>query len=127
MNDQPPAAKVYYNSACPVCNAGIKGQRDRMQACGIDNVEWIDVHQHPQAVQEVGAALETVREKLHVKTADGRIAVGADAFTALWSRTPGQRWAAAVFRLPLLHALSQWAYKVFARRLYRWNRRRRHW
>lgn len=122
-----PAARVYYNSACPVCNAGVKGQRDRMQACGVDNVEWIDVHNNPQAVREVGADLETVREKLHVKNADGSIAIGADAFTALWSRTPGQRWLAAIGRLPLLHALSQVLYNAFARLLYRWNRGKGHW
>lgn len=127
MEDQAPAAKVYYNSACPVCNAGIKDQRERMEACGATNVEWIDVHHNPQAVAEVGADLETVRETLHVKTADGEIARGADAFAALWSRTPGQNWAARLVRLPGLHALSQWLYKVFARLLYRWNRSKGHW
>ena len=123
----PASAKVYYNSACPVCNAGVKGQRERMEACGVTDVEWIDVHSNPQAVREVGADLETGRETLHVKTADGEIARGADAFTALWSRTRGQHWLAALVRLPLLHALSQLAYKVFARLLYRWNRWLGHW
>ena len=123
----PASAKVYYNSACPVCNAGVKGQRERMEACGVTDVEWIDVHSNPQAVREVGADLETVRETLHVKTADGEIARGADAFTALWSRTRGQHWLAALVRLPLLHGLSQLAYKVFARLLYRWNRWLGHW
>ena len=120
-------ARVYYNSACPVCNAGIKGQRERMEACGAGGVEWIDVHNNPQAVAEVGADLETVRETLHVKTADGEIARGADAFAALWSRTRGQGWLAALVQLPLLHALAQLAYKGFARLLYRWNRSKGHW
>ena len=120
-------AKVYYNSACPVCNAGIKGQRERMEACGAADVEWIDVHNNPQAAAEVGADLETVRETLHVKTADGEIARGADAFAALWSRTRGQGWLAALVRMPLLHGLAQLAYKGFARLLYRWNRSKGHW
>jgi predicted DCC family thiol-disulfide oxidoreductase YuxK len=123
----PTPARVYYNSACPVCNAGIKDQRRRMQACAAEAVEWIDVHHNPGAVREVGADLETVRETLHVMTADGRIAKGADAFAALWSRTRGQRRAAALLRLPLLHGLSQLAYRLFARALYRWNRHRGHW
>lgn len=124
---EPPPAKVYYNSACPVCNAGIKGQRERMESCGGAAVEWIDIHQNPQAVREVGADLEAVRETLHVKTADGQIARGADAFAALWSRTRGQRWLARLVRLPLLHGLAQLAYKAFARLLYRWNRSKGHW
>ena len=127
MAEERTAAKVYYNSACPVCNAGIKGQRERMEACGAANVEWIDVHNNPQAVAEVGAELETVRETLHVKTADGRIAKGADAFAALWSRTQGQGWAAKLVRVPGVHALAQLAYRIFARVLYRWNRSKGHW
>lgn len=30
--------KVYYNSACPICNVGIKNQRKRMEVCGLKNV-----------------------------------------------------------------------------------------
>ena len=127
MEPAPGQARVYYNSACPVCNAGIKGQRERMEACGAAGVEWIDVHNNPQAAAEVGADLETVRETLHVKAADGEIAKGADAFAALWSRTRGQGWLAGLVRLPLLHALAQLAYKGFARLLYRWNRNKGHW
>jgi hypothetical protein len=36
------ASKVYYNSACPVCNVGINDQRRRMEACGIEDIEWVD-------------------------------------------------------------------------------------
>lgn len=119
--------KVYYNSACPVCNAGIKDQRQRMEACGIKDVEWVDVHAHPEAVSEVGASLEQVRERLYVKDADGRLNVGADAFTRLWSQTPGQRWLARLLRLPVLRQLTHLAYNGFARLLYRWNRAKKHW
>ena len=120
-------SKVYYNSACPVCNAGIKDQRQRMEACGIKDIEWVDVHENPEAVSEVGASLEQVRERLYVKDPDGRLNVGADAFTRLWSQTPGQRWLAKLFQLPVLRSFAQTAYNVFARLLYRWNRAKRHW
>jgi predicted DCC family thiol-disulfide oxidoreductase YuxK len=121
------SSKVYYNSACPVCNAGIKEQRRRMEASGIKDIEWVDVHAQPEAVAEVEASLEQVRERLHVKRQDGRIEVGADAFTQLWSQTPRQRWLAKLFRLPLLKQLSRLVYDAFARRLYRWNRAKKHW
>jgi predicted DCC family thiol-disulfide oxidoreductase YuxK len=120
-------SKVYYNSACSVCNAGIKEQRRRMEACGIKDIEWIDVHAQPEAVAEVDASLEQVRERLHVKRQDGRIDVGVDAFTQLWSQTPGQHWLARLFRLPPLRQLSRLAYNAFAGRLYRWNRAKKHW
>jgi len=121
------SSKVYYNSACPVCNAGIKGQRQRMEACGIEDIEWVDVHTNPAAVSEVGASLEQVRERLHVKESDGQLNVGADAFTRLWSQTRGQRWLAKLVRLPVLKQFTHLAYNVFARLLYRWNRAKGHW
>jgi predicted DCC family thiol-disulfide oxidoreductase YuxK len=120
-------SKVYYNSACPVCNAGIRDQRRRMEACGIKDVEWIDVHTHPDAAAEVDAPLEAVRERLHVRDSDGGIKVGADAFIRLWSQTPGQRWLAGILRMPILKRLMRRAYDAFARRLYRWNRSRGNW
>jgi predicted DCC family thiol-disulfide oxidoreductase YuxK len=121
------ASKVYYNSACPVCNAGIKDQRRRMEACGIEDIEWVDVHANPEAVSEVGASLEQVRERLHVKDSDGQLNVGADAFMCLWSQTRGQRRLAKLLRLPVLKQLTHLAYNLFARLLYRWNRTRGRW
>jgi len=121
------ATKVYYNSACPVCNAGIEDQRKRMEACGIRDVEWIDVHAHPEAVEQVGSPLEQVRERLHVKAADGPLEVGADAFTRLWLQTPGQRWLGKLLRLPVFKQITHVVYNAFARLLYRWNRAKGHW
>ncbi len=121
------AARVYYNSACPVCRAGIEGQRERMAACGATDVEWIDVHSQPERASEVGASLEAVRERLHVKEDDGSIGVGVDAFERLWSRTRGQRWLAALARVPGLRQLGQIGYNIFARFLYRRNRARGRW
>jgi predicted DCC family thiol-disulfide oxidoreductase YuxK len=109
-------SKVYYNSACPICDAGIKDQRRRMEGCGLKNIEWVDVHAHPEMVSELGASLEEVRERLHVKDSDGRISVGSDAFTHLWSQTHGQRWLATVL-----------LYNLFARLLYRWNIAKKNW
>jgi predicted DCC family thiol-disulfide oxidoreductase YuxK len=121
------AAKVYYNSACPVCRAGIEGQRERMAACGATDVEWIDVHSQPERAAEVGAPLEAIRERLHVKEDDGSIGIGVDAFERLWSRTRGQRWLAALARIPGLRQLGQLAYNAFARWLYRRNRAKGRW
>ena len=75
--------KVYYNSACPVCDAGIAYQRRKLQGCDAE-VEWVDVHARNEAAGEVGADLELVRERLHVVDAAGAVRVGSEAFRALW-------------------------------------------
>ena len=119
--------KVFYNSACPVCNAGIKDQRRRMEACGIKDTEWVDVHTNPDAVREVGYSLEHVRERLYVKNEKGQLDIGADAFIRLWLQTPGQRWLGKLFQLPVFKQLLHLTYNSFARLLYRWNRAKKHW
>ena len=120
-------SKVYYNSACPVCNAGIKDQRQRMEKCGIKDIEWVDVHNNPGAVSEVNSSLEQVRERLYVKDDNGELNIGADALIHLWQQTPDQRWLAKLCQLPIIRSLVRLAYNGFARLLYRWNRALKHW
>ncbi|MBY0484844.1 DUF393 domain-containing protein [Nitrosomonas sp.] len=120
-------SKVYYNSACPVCNAGIKDQRKRMQDCGVNNIEWVDVHNNPDAVSEVESSLEQVRERLYVKDDKGQLNIGIDAFIQLWQQTPNQRLLARLFQLPVIRSLARVAYNGFAWLLYRWNRALKHW
>jgi predicted DCC family thiol-disulfide oxidoreductase YuxK len=121
---EPSRTTVYYNSACPVCNAGIRSQRSRMQGC---EVQWVDVHRDNEAVQPLGADLEQVRERLHVKDENGRLVVGVQALAQLWLQTPGQRWLGRLVQLPVLSGLAALTYNLFARLLYRWNRRRGSW
>lgn len=119
--------KIYYNSACPVCKAGIEDQQCRMAAQGMIDTEWIDVHSNPESVKDVGADLEFVRERLHVRAADGYVHVGAEAIRTLFESTRGQRWLSKLMGLPVIRYLSEMAYNEFARRLYRWNRKRGRW
>lgn len=87
MTDRP-VATVYFNSACPVCRTGIEWQQGQASSC---EIEWIDVHGTPEAVADVGAELDDVRERLHVRDAEGRILVGADAVAFVMGSSPGQR------------------------------------
>lgn len=118
--------KVYFNSACPVCAAGIKQQQRKLQGCG-GEIAWIDVHSNNEAVTQIGAGLEFVRERLHVVDEAGTIQVGSQAFSALWKLTPGQKRLAQVSGLPILRDLFRWSYNGFAAVLYRWNRLKGRW
>ena len=122
MNSAATAATVYYNSACPVCDAGVCYQREKMQGSGVD---FVDVNARPELAQELGIDLELLRERLHVRDADGTLHQGDRAFTLLWSQTRGQRWMASLARP--FGWLTRPLYNIVARALYRWNRRRGHW
>ncbi|MFZ6747133.1 thiol-disulfide oxidoreductase DCC family protein [Undibacterium sp. JH2W] len=116
------ATTVYYNSACPVCDAGIRDQRLRMQAC---NINWVDIHTQPDSVSDINSELEAVRERLHLRKSNGEILVGEQALAALWSQTRGRQWLAwLTLRLGFL---TRPLYNFVARHLYRWNRKRGHW
>jgi predicted DCC family thiol-disulfide oxidoreductase YuxK len=98
-----------------------------MDAQGINNIDWVDVHVQPDSTNEIHADLETVRERLHVKNADGSVLVGTDAFAALFERTNGQRTLGRMLKIAGIRSLSQIAYNAFARILYRWNRIKGRW
>ena len=118
--------RVYYNGACPVCDAGITQQRKWLEPFEAD-IEWIDVHRDNIAVAQLGAELEFVRERLHVVDAAGETHIGTDAFAALWLLSPRQRYLGRIVRWPVIRPVLRAMYNLFAAGLYRWNLRKRHW
>src|SRR5262249_6760287 len=122
------ARKVYFNSTCPVCNAGVASQRKKMRAsaaCG--DIEWLDINDDPDALASRGGNIDHGRRKLYVEDDRGELHVGAAAFAALWRQTPGEQWLGRVVSLPILSTLARLAYDAFADLLYRWNRHKGRW
>ncbi|WP_253938489.1 DUF393 domain-containing protein [Hahella sp. HN01] len=119
-----PKIRVFYNSACPVCDAGIKFQQKKGAVCG---VEWEDVHLDNDKVKDFNADLEFVRERLHVIDLNGDLRVGYEAFIAIWEVSSSEQWKAKVSKVPGLRWLLNKTYNVFAWCLYQWNRALKHW
>jgi len=116
--------KVYYNSACPVCKAGIESQKVKMQGC---SVVWNDVHSDYNLVRELDSDLEFVRERLHVVDESGELQVGFDAFLAIWRNSPTEEGKARLLGQPIVRHLCRISYNLFAALLYQWNKRLKHW
>jgi predicted DCC family thiol-disulfide oxidoreductase YuxK len=84
-----PKLTVWYNTQCPVCNAGIAWQRNRLvRAARAGAIGFRDIGLEPDALARFGAGVEDVRRRLHAVDADGRLYVGADCAIAIWLRTP---------------------------------------
>ncbi|MEM9879261.1 MAG: DUF393 domain-containing protein [Pseudomonadota bacterium] len=129
MNDaeETDGLKVYYNSACPVCAAGIDRQRRQMaREKPAKSVAWIDIADDPDAVTDLGANIDAVRHSLHVVSGDA-LHVGADAFVKLAQATPSQAWLSRIFGSRLLKPLSHFFYDRFADFLFWWNMRKGRW
>jgi predicted DCC family thiol-disulfide oxidoreductase YuxK len=119
---------VWYNTRCPVCDAGITWQKRRLiEAIRVGRIEFRDINLEPAALAGHGASLENIRRRLHATDADGRLLVGADVAIAVWRATPGDGWLATLFGNPVLLPPTRLAYDRFADVLYAWNRRKGRW
>ena len=119
---------VWYNTRCPVCNAGIDRQRNKLiAAVEAGTIEFRDINLEPEALADHDAPLEDVRRRLHATDGAGHLLVGADVAIAVWRLTPGERWLAALLGNPVVRPVTRFVYDRFADLLYAWNRRKRHW
>jgi predicted DCC family thiol-disulfide oxidoreductase YuxK len=123
-----PRLIVWYNTRCPVCDGGINRQRNKLiDAVKAGTIEFRDINLEPAALAVHGASLEDVRRRLHATDEQGRVLVGADVALAVWRRTPGEGWLAALLGNPVVRPVTRFAYDRFADLLYAWNRRKGHW
>ena len=123
-----PTLIVWYNTKCPVCNAGIDWQRNRLvRAARAGAMEFRDINLEPDALRHFGADVNDVRRRLHAVDADGRLYVGADCAIAIWLRTPGDAWLGRLAGLPGIRHVARAGYDMFANLLFAWNRRKGHW
>jgi predicted DCC family thiol-disulfide oxidoreductase YuxK len=119
---------VWYNTRCPVCDAGISRQRRRLiDAVKAGTIAFHDINLEPEALSQHGATLDDIRRRLHATDEAGQLVVGADVAIEVWRRTPGEGWLATLFGNRLMLPLTRFAYDRFADLLYAWNRRKGHW
>ena len=119
---------VWYNTKCPVCDAGISRQRRRLvRAARAGAIEFRDINLEPEALAPFGAGVDDVRRRLHAVDGAGRLHVGADCAIEIWRRTPCEAWIARLVGLPGIRAVARFAYDRFADRLFAWDKRAGRW
>lgn len=119
---------IYYNTRCPVCDAGIDWQRNRLLAAvRAGTIEFRDINEEPEALARFGAGVDDVRRRLHATDEAGQLIVGADVAVALWRLTPGQGWLASLFGNRVMLPLMRVVYDRFADLLFAWNKRNGRW
>jgi predicted DCC family thiol-disulfide oxidoreductase YuxK len=61
-----PRLTVWYNTRCPVCDAGIVRQRNKLRSLVRARViEFRDINEEPDALAAYGASLDDIRRRLH--------------------------------------------------------------
>jgi predicted DCC family thiol-disulfide oxidoreductase YuxK len=119
---------VWYNTRCPVCDAGIEWQRNKLLAAvRAGSISFKDINDEPGALAPYGASLDDVRRRLHATDESGRLIVGADVMVAVWRMTAGEGWLASLFGNRVILPITRFAYDRFADALFAWNKRKGRW
>jgi len=116
--------EVFYNSACPVCDAGAK---ELQRAMGKAQPVWTDMTCAQDALAADGVTFDQVRRHIYARDSSGKLYRGADAIALLWKARPGRRWLGGLISLPGFRWVARGGYDWFADRLYNWNRRKGRW
>ena len=109
--DEPPPLTVLYDGACPLCRREIgvyRGLKPNAPVC------FADVSDAALPLPP-GTTREQLLARFHVRSADGQLLSGAQAFLALWAVLPGWRWLARAGRLPGAAWAMERAYRLFLR------------
>jgi len=76
-------------------------------------------------LQAVGLSLTDAKKRLHVRTHDGTVMVGVDAFLALWAEMPIYKFFGRLVGIPGVYHLAVITYDhVLAPLLFWWDKRR---
>jgi ubiquinone biosynthesis monooxygenase Coq7 len=138
------ATQVMFDGSCPLCRAEISAYQDAArqgESGSAPRIEWVDVSAQAapnpdpslsgtNLAGDAAPSLEQMRQRFHVRTAQGQWLSGAAAFVHLWAQLPRWRWLAVPARVPGVLPLMEWGYRGFLRlrpslqRLAAWGQRR---
>ena len=109
---------VYYDGGCPLCRREIATYRSLP---GAERLNWEDVSQSDEHVApDLNRADALAR--MHVRTSDGALVHGAQAFALMWQAFPKTRWLGRLAATrPALWVLEP-AYRLFLKLRPSWRR-----
>jgi predicted DCC family thiol-disulfide oxidoreductase YuxK len=117
---------VCYNSACPVCRAGMERyQRIAAASARPLPLGWRDINVAPELFRRHGISFDMAMRRLYAFDGE-RMLRGIDVIVAIWRRLPGwRRWLGAVAGFRLVRPLAWFAYEALVSYpIYRWSRAR---
>ena len=106
---------LYYESACPLCNAEMSNLMLRNTE---GHLRFVDVSAPDFSELPEGTTMEDLLELIHARTADGRVIKGVEVFRLAY-QVVGLGWVSAAMRWPLLRPLAERGYPVLARNRHR--------
>ena len=109
MQSDRQSLKVYFDGACPLCQAEIDHYRKQE---GADAICFLDVSRSEETLAG-DLTKQQAMQRFHVRGNDGLLLSGAAAFVAVWSTLPRWRLAARLAALPGILTILEVAYRLF--------------
>ena len=103
--------KIFFDGNCIVCDTEVA----HYKRIAPESFDIVDITGSGFDAAKFGLSPEKVQFHMHVMAPDGSILVGVDAFSHIWSRLDGYRFAAKVVKLPLIYPLAKIGYNLFAK------------
>ncbi len=76
--------------------------------------EIVDISSPDFSAENFHLQPEAVNKHMHIITPEGKVMVGIDAFSHIWSRLKHYSWASRVIQWPIVRPVALVAYEIFA-------------
>ena len=104
--------KLLYDGECPLCLREVNFLSKKDAGRGIINfVDIADRNYDPE--DNAGIDFETAMGRIHAITSDGEIIRNVEVFRRVYEEL-GMGWIYAVTKLPVLGAIADWLYDIWA-------------
>ncbi len=104
--------QVYYDGLCHLCSREIDHYKSQR---GSEAIQFLDITAPTFDAAKEGLDPKRVHREMHVRKANGELAIGVDAFIAIWATLPKYHFAARLGKRALPHAVLTAGYHVFAK------------
>ena len=109
---------VFYDDACPLCNAEIEHYK---KITPIQEITWLGIESAWDDVQHYGLDKSTLLRRIHGVNKDGKIISGAAVFVMIWESLSYYRWLGTLVAKCRLVPVLDFFYKYFAAWRYKKN------
>jgi len=107
---------IYFDGACYLCSAEIEHYRRQVLRGGLDGkVCFVDIADPQFDAQSHGLDDREVNRVMHVRSADGQLHLGVEAFVEIWRNLPRYEFLSKAVEIPGIRPLLELGYVVFAR------------
>lgn len=104
--------KLLYDGECPLCVREVNFLRAKDAGRGL--VKFVDIAAEDYNPTEHGGVdFETAMERIHAVLADGRVIKNVEVFRRVYE-TLGMGWVYAITRVPVIGAIADWVYGIWA-------------